>query len=263
MKTEIAIITLNANSPEVQELLGLLAEQKLEAKIVLGVDGRDCFPTLEDGESIDRKRSLKMHQRELTKSEVGCYLSHFRTIKNAYNQGLERICLLEDDVLIEPDFAEVLSSVGKLSDEFEHIRLMGLKRHKRKKICTVGRHHQLTRPTKGLCGTQGYVINRSGMEKVLQHGHTVLIPIDKFYDHFWDIGLKSYCIEPHTILERPFIKSSIVKIPRKDIRINRLRKHFLKLYKGTKRRIYILRYWNKFFPAVKPKIPMGRTVRIR
>ena len=266
MRTTIKIITLNPNSAEVLELSNLLDSQGLAHDVVPGVDGRKEFPLLEKGESIDQLGSLRTQQIKLTKSEVGCYLSHFRIIKKAYNSGLERVCILEDDVLIEPDFGEVLLSLETLSDEFEHIRLMGLKRHKRKNIRQVSKHHQLTRPVKGLCGAQGYIINRCGMEKVLQHGHVIAEPIDKFYDHFWSINLKSYCIEPHIIWERPITKSSIIKISRdaatKPIG-KRLRKHIVKLQRGFKRRMYIMKNWNEFLPAEKSAHVMGKTSRIR
>jgi len=266
MKTSIAIITLNPASEDVQELVSLLASQGLTGTLVEGVDGRNEFPTLIDGERIDQNRSLKRQLVELTKSEVGCYLSHFRTIKNAYDRGLGRICILEDDVLIEPGFKEVLASIEKLPDEFEHVRLMGLKLHRRKNVCEIGENHMLTRPVKGLCGAQGYVLNRSGMEKILRHGSTISEPIDKFFDHFWDIDLKCYCVEPHVIWERTITKSTIVKICKHDATRSFpkfLRKHILKIRRGFKRRVYILRNLTGFLFAKKPEIAMGRTARIR
>lgn len=266
MKIKTAIITLNPGFEKVHELSRLLADQDLRYEVVLAADGREEFPLLEEGEHLDQSKSLKMRLVELTKSEVGCYLSHFRTIKKAYNAGLKRICIIEDDVLIEPDFSEVLDSLEALPEEFEHIRLMGLKRHRRKIICQLDKRHQLTRPVKGLCGTQGYVLNRSGMEKVLQQGCVISEPIDKFYDHFWDIDLKSYCVEPHIIWERPIVESSIVKKSR-DNAVNSssklLRKYAVKLRQSFKRRVHILKHWNDFLPAEKSAIPMGKTARIR
>jgi glycosyl transferase family 25 len=264
IKTTIAIITLDPESDRFQELLSLLSNQGLSVEIVEGVDGRKQFPPLEHGESVDQDRSLKIQLVELTRSEIGCYLSHFRTIKNAYEKGLERICILEDDILIEPDFKEVLGSIEKLSDEIEHVRLMGLKCHKRKDICGISKNHRLTRPVKGLCGTQGYVLNRRGMKKVLQCGSSISEPIDKFYDHFWDIDLRSYCIEPHVIWERPIIKSSIIKTSRKQASkpfSKLLRKHLVKLSRGFKRRAYVFKHWNDFSPAIKPSTSMGKTAR--
>lgn len=266
MKTSIAIITLNPASAQVQELSNFLSNQGLANEIIQGVDGRKSFPILEENEHVDRNETLKMRFGELTKSEVGCYLSHFRTIKKMYNSGIDRLCILEDDVLIEPNFSHVFNELKILPDEFEHVRLMGLKRHKRKDIFKIGTDHRLTRPVKGLCGTQGYILSRSGMKKILTRGHVIAAPIDKFYDHFWDIDLKSYCVEPHIIWERNIIKSSIVKSStRKATRSlgKFVQWHINKLKRGLKRRAYILKYWNDFLPANKQIGEIGRTARIR
>ncbi len=266
MKIPIAIITLNPDSTRVRELSSQLTEQNLTYEIFLGVDGRNEFPSLKEGERIDQSQSLKKQLVELTKSEVGCYLSHFRAIKKFYEAGLKQICILEDDVLIEPYFGEVLHSLEALSKKIEHVRLMGLKRHKRKNVCQLDKRHKLIRPLKGLCGTQGYVVNRCGMRKILHHGNVIAEPIDKFYDHFWDINLRSYCVEPHIIWERPVVKSSISKVSKDEAAkpIGKfLRKHLVKLQRGFKRRAHLLRYWNDFFPAKKSAIPMGKTARIR
>lgn len=266
MKIPIVIITLNPDSAQAYELSNLLTGQGLDYEIALGADGREQFPPLKAGERIDQIKSLKTRLVKLTRSEVGCYLSHFRTIKKFYNAGLDRVCILEDDVLIEPDFKAILASIEALSDEFEHIRLMGLKRHRRKNVFQLDNSYQLTRPVKGLCGTQGYVINRCGMEKVLRHGHVITEPIDKFYDHFWNIKLKSYCVEPHIIWERPVVESSITKESRGRATkpIGKLmRKHVVKMQQGFKRRLHILKHWNDFLPAEKSSGKLGKTARIR
>ena len=35
--------------------------------------------------------------RDLTPGEIGCGLSHYSTIENAYNEGFENILILEED----------------------------------------------------------------------------------------------------------------------------------------------------------------------
>jgi len=263
---QIYILSLAPNSNEVTELLAQLKSQNLKGEVLLGVDGRKGFPAVEQDENINQTRSLKMRLVELTSGEIGCYLSHLRAIKKAFKQGYERICILEDDVLIEDDFATILSEVKNLSSEVELVRLMGLKTHKRKIVDRLGESHNLTRPIKGLCGTQGYVLNRSGMQKVIYRGSSVAEPIDKFYDHFWDIDLKTYNIEPHLIWERTDTKSAIAKISRnkaaKPLR-KRISKHYIKIVRSLKRRAYILKYQSEFKPATIPIGKMGRTARMK
>jgi len=265
MEIPVHIITLNPKAAPVQKLKGQLAAQGITANLFPGVDGRKEMPPLQEGESINQHRSLEMRMIELTPSEIGCYLSHLRAIKKAYNTGLSRICLLEDDVLVEDTFCAILSEVETLPEEVEFVRLMGLKVHKRKIVSSLGNTHRLTRPVKGLCGTQGYVVNRAGMKKIIERGSEISEPIDKFYDHYWDIDLHSYAIEPHLIWERVADFSTIAKQSRGNATKpldKRIKKHQVKLSRGNRRRIYMLRHWNEFAGASKPKGKQGRTERI-
>jgi glycosyl transferase family 25 len=266
MSIPIRIITLNPESDPVRELRNELKKQGLDSEPSLGVDGRNGTPALIDDEVIDQEESLKMRMVELRNAEIGCYLSHYRLVKKAFEQQYERICILEDDVLIESSFADVLQAIDDLPSTFEFVRLMGLKRHRRKTLQALTPEHHLIRPHKGICGTQGYVINRIGMQKVIAAGKRIAEPIDKFYDHFWDYGLECFGVEPHTIWERTNTQSSIVKESRQRATkplFARIRKHVVKLSRGFKRRRFIAQRTSQFYPAAPQKGKIGKTVRIR
>lgn len=265
MNVNIKIITLNPESANVQELRRQLAEQGLQSTCFPGVDGRKGMPELEPDESINQARSLKMNLIEMTSTEVGCYLSHLRVINEAYKAGTPRLCVLEDDVLIENTFKSVLLKILELPDEVEFVRLMGLKMHKRKLVIKLDESNYLTRPVKGLCGAQGYVINRAGMKKVIDVGCNISEPIDKFFDHYWDIPLKCYGIEPHLIWERPRKGSSVAKQSRDHASKplgKSIQKHLVKLVRGFRRRSYMMKHWREFSPATRPTKKLGRTERI-
>lgn len=262
MNIPVQIITLAPESAPVQELLKQLVKQGIAANTSLAVDGQKEMPSLLPEESINQTQSLKIRLIELSPSEIGCYLSHLRLIKKAYAENIPRLCILEDDVLIENSFKQVLSKIKELPNEIEFVRLMGLKLHKRKILSPLGDSHKLTRPVKGLCGTQGYVINRKGMELVLACGNTISEPIDKFFDHYWDIPLRCYCVEPHLIWERPRTPSSITRGNASKSLLKRIRRHQIKLTRSFRRRIYILRQITDFTPASKPTEKPGKTDRI-
>lgn len=259
----ILIITLNAESENVQALQKSLRDQGLESKIFSAVDGRHETPRLEADESIDQELSFRQRLMTLSNSEIGCYLSHLRAIKEAYRTGANHICILEDDVNIEENFSSVLSAIIDLPEEFEFVRLMGLKIHKRKIIKNIG-NVKIVRPVKGLCGTQGYVLNRSGMKKVIKQGSKLTKPIDKFYDHFWKINLNAFCVEPHIIWEIPS-QSSVKKMFGENIKstiTQRLGYKTNKFMNSLSRNIYTILRFREFYPAKKIKKPQGKTARI-
>lgn len=247
------------------ELFEELSMMGLAAETFDAVDGRSDFPELQADERIDQKKSLKWQQIQLTSAEVGCYLSHLRIIKEAHSAGLQHICILEDDILPEPFLADALKAIQALRSEHELIRLMGLKIHPRKVIQPLGDLAHLTRPAKGVCGAQGYVVNRSGMEKIIKKGSSIAEPIDKFYDHFWDIDLACFCVEPHAIWEREHTQTTIKKNSRDVVTkplLARLRKHINKVRRSMKRRCYMATRSIHFFPNAAPPLPLGRTKRI-
>lgn len=261
----VRVITLNSESSHCRALVDALTAQQVNHELVAGVDGRHEMPALSADETLDQARSLGRRQVLLTSSEVGCYLSHLRAIRTAYEAGLERLCMLEDDVELEPSFAEVLTALASLGTDVELVRLMGLKIHKRKLVAPLATEHMLTRPVKGLCGTQGYVINRAGMEKVLRHGAVIAEPFDKFLDHFWEIDLRCYAVEPHVICERPS-ESTIRKNSRDKAAkpfAARLSKHVVKIKRSINRRAYLGQRRAEFHPAEKPAERPGRTARMR
>ncbi|WP_226646163.1 glycosyltransferase family 25 protein [Microbulbifer variabilis] len=250
----------------INQLLSALKSQRLRASQIAGVDGRRGIPKLEADEVICNNITRWRHLCELKSSEIGCYLAHLRAIRQAYQAGLQRACILEDDVLLEDDFGRVLAELERLSPEVEMVRLMGLKVRKRKIIrCLNDGVHKLVRPERGWCGAQGYLINRRGMEKVLGYANRIFEPIDKVFDHFWQFDLKLYGVEPHLLWETEHT-SSIVKSNVHKASVARWLywlHPFGKFWRSIQRHIYLYRYKKEFYPAEKPKQRLGRTARIK
>jgi len=250
----------------VRGLLGSLKFQRLRTSLVSGVDGRAGTPRPEADEIICNATTRWRHLCELKNSEIGCYLAHLRAIRHAYLAGLNRVCILEDDVQLEPDFGAVLAELERLPDEMEMIRLMGLKVRKRKVIKPLNDGiHKLVRPERGWCGAQGYLINRQGMEKVLGYANRIFEPIDKVFDHFWQFDLKLYGVEPHLLWETEHT-SSIIKSNAGRTSVARWLywlHPFGKLWRSAGRHIYLQRHRRAFYPAQKPKDKPGRTARMK
>lgn len=261
----ISIISLDPSKPDVQTLLADLNSQGVQATIADAVDGRRQFPVLMEGETLDSDKSIGRRFISLTDTEVACYLSHLRAIRKAYEDGVEKLCLLEDDISLEDNFAGVLKEVFNLPEEFEFVRLMGLKRHRYKRLQSLDNSTYLVRPIKGFCGAQGYVINRAGMKIMIDKASVIWEPIDKIFDHYWETNMRCYAVVPHVIWERPS-SSSIAKKSRRKGASNfwlKLKSHWFKLSRSIHRHWYVLWRWSEFRPTVKPPKMMGKTQRMR
>lgn len=265
MKILNSIITLHPQSESTQALVTALKENNVIVNSFFGADGRKNIPPLQDEESINSKEMRLRHNRDLHGSEIGCYLSHLRAIREAYNSGADRLCVFEDDVQLENGFQQVYSKVTTLSDEVEFVRFMGLKVRKRKVVQPLHEDYMLVRPERGLTGTQGYMINRRGMEKVLKAGSALYEPIDKFFDHFWEYGLRAYAVEPHVIYEND-ANSNITKKSHEPIKLSVVHKVKAALYKGIRslgRHKHLNTHRSEFYPAIMPEGSVGKTKRIK
>lgn len=258
------IIALNPDNPVALELQSTLRAQGIDASIRQAVDGRQQMPVLQGDERLSPHQTLLYRQAPLTSAELGCYLSHFRLIREAYDAGLSHLCLFEDDVVAEPGIGDLLRDIVTLDDDTHLVRLMSLKIHKRKVIRPMVGGYTLVRPLRGALGTQGYVVNRTGMKKILDFGATIYLPIDKLYDAFYLYDLKCFSVEPHAVYEitRPTSVKKARKLETPGLSI-RLMSALNKLGRSIRRRQYYFMHRNEFFPAQKPTHTVGKTKRIK
>lgn len=264
MSLKAWIIALNPENPVALELQRTLQEQGIDASIRQGVDGRQQMPTLQGQEQLSQRKAMIYRRAELTTAEVGCYLSHYRLIHEAYHGGLSHVCLFEDDVVAEPGLGALLQSIVQLDDGKHLVRLMSLKIRKRKVLDALAGGFTLVRPLRGALGTQGYVLNRTGMKKVLEFGATISMPIDKLYDSFFLFGLNCYSVEPHAVYEivRPTSVKKTTSNSQTSAGFTALWQ-LNKLHRSLMRRFDHLANWNEYHPAQRPKDVPGKSGRLR
>lgn len=263
MQLKAWVISLDDQKPLPTQLVDYLRKHDFDAEIFPAVDGRSGVPVLKESESINEQRAITYRRRTLTSSEIGCYLSHLRAIRSAYEQGYQYVAVFEDDVIPEDDLAATLIACQQLDPQKHMVRLMELKPTKRKIIGPLGNHHSLTRPMRGTLGTQGYVLNRRGMERVLAYGSEVCMPIDKLYDNFFLYGLHCYAVEPHVIYEAASSSNVSKAGALHHTPWVMLRWQVYKLVRSLRRRLYLLRHAKEMLPAEKSKTKPGKSKRIR
>lgn len=255
---QVSVISLDHDSKNCRRVCESLVDMGIEHSVFSAVDGRKGFTPLLDGEFVDHHLAMLKRRSALTSTEVACYLSHYRLIKQAYKAGVDKLLVLEDDICFENNFKEVFDSVIMLPVYYEMVRLMGLKPKPRKILSDIAPGVKITRPVYGLLGTQGYVLNRVAMEKIIDSGGNISEPIDKFYDRYWDIDMRCFCVEPHVIWEIDQA-TSVVKSREKSMPISKIQKFSSKLYRimnSIKGRLYRLYRCSQFFPSkIQTEIP--------
>ncbi len=133
----------------------------LDYELVEAVDGGKLSPQ-ELSATYSPKAALALIDRELTRGEVGCSLSHLRLYQRQIDLGLEEVVILEDDVVVDPSFIEIMDRRAALPPDWELVLFHRLdtqvsywgsrpfdQRHRCVKFASIayGTHGYLLRPS--------------------------------------------------------------------------------------------------------------------
>ncbi|HIW07561.1 MAG TPA: glycosyltransferase family 25 protein [Candidatus Ignatzschineria merdigallinarum] len=128
----------------------------------------------------------------LTKSEIGCALSHLKIYQEMVDASLPYAIILEDDVVLPDDFKEFSEKISESID------------HSSSKVISLGKANKITLLRKYFSynsygeytavtgfGTYAYVINLAAAKSLLQHLMPIRYEADMFM-HFRENGWLKY-----------------------------------------------------------------------
>lgn len=141
-------------------------------KRIKGVDGKE-LKDLKKGSTdeiyYENEFNITKNEFNITKSELGCTLSHLKAIKYAYDHQLDKVIIIEDDISFElmPLWE---NTIPELIHEIKNWDIIKL--HSVKYIENIDKKH-LTLPFGKYknynWGTKVYIINKNGMENILNN----------------------------------------------------------------------------------------------
>jgi len=145
----------------------------------------------------DSAERIRRFGYDLSDGELGCFLSHLACAKRAFEAGWSRVVIMEDDVEVDDDFAEVVGRVLALDDRFDFVRLCGLRRRPMRFRASLTAGRRLERSLGPACGTQCYALSRRGMEKFMRMGERIVMQVDIALDRYWENGLETFAVQPY------------------------------------------------------------------
>ena len=158
----------------------------------------------------DAVRAKRRFGRALSDTEVSCFGSHYRAWRNLLDSSDSQRIVLEDDVLVDWNSLDRLSSVnlGQLGLHLVRLYATHPFRHRLVTHRFLGPHLHLIEARGLYLGAQGYVITRLGAERLIAQANPVDSPLDWLMTRYWDSGLPNYCLFPFPLIER-FVPSNI------------------------------------------------------
>lgn len=201
------LINLKSAKNRLSRMTNILNEKGLRYELVEAIDGR----ILSQGEInglYSRFRSWLILNRQMTRSEIGCALSH----KKAYHKLLatsEQSCVIfEDDIIVSDLINDAIDLAQETisTERPEVILLSAFDEESSQAPSELGVYNPIGFPW---C-TDGYVVNRKAAELILRVNTPICICADGWYRWRDCYGLSVKRVYPTTVSQdRGMIESSV------------------------------------------------------
>ena len=192
------------------------------------------WPKVEADEAdylYSKKLNNNQYYKLLSNGEKGCYASHIKVWDFLLKSAANKIVVLEDDISLNDDLEKVLDAIDNLNEDWDMIKLIGRKGHEKIKSskALIG-NYSLIRYKKIPSCTTGYVVSRTGAEKLLSSRVPFGRPVDVDLRFFWENNLKILGIHPAVIsLADSSAESSIWSTREKNSFTSRMKKFKMKV----------------------------------
>ena len=191
----IFVISLARAAARREKVRAQLNSLGLRYTMIDAVDGA----ALDLAQYSDRLRFDKwkfLRGRELSRGEIGCFLSHYQLWEKLAAQQTQCALVLEDDISPDENFAEVAAAAAKVKWWWDVILLSARKRYKIDRVlCDLPHGRRLVRFNKRVGTTRAYLINQSGIKKLLGICRDISAPIDWRYAEWWLNGIEYYAVD--------------------------------------------------------------------
>lgn len=146
----------------------------------------------------DAKRARLLHQRDLSKGEIACALSHQAAMREFLNSGENSCLIVEDDVLFSPAIGLFLKDlelwlkcrcdipICVVLSEAHAVRYWTA----RKWLGKIKRTHPIE-----IFGALAYVLNRAGAELVLRINSVPIHTLSDYWSYYKKFGLYLYGVD--------------------------------------------------------------------
>ena len=146
--------------------------------------------------------------RDVTPAEIGCFASHRSMWQKCVELG-EPIMVMEDDFQLLPGFADAVTQVAGLIEDFGFIRLQDEKRARKERVAARGAY-TVWRYTKAPHSCMCNAITPSVAEQFVEMTRVVREPVDVFVKKFWQHGQPIYGLTPYTVTESSLSPKSCI-----------------------------------------------------
>jgi glycosyl transferase, family 25 len=197
----IFLINLDRSPARLQFMSAQAAQHGLTFERIRAVDGLTEIPTWLKGQ-FDAASGM-------SDGEIGCYASHLGICALIKEQKIPAAIVLEDDALLDPDFAETCqSAIASAPAGWDIIHLSTQFKRQHYPISPFGNGRSLVRYTRLPSNSAAYAISAAGAAKLLNSGSRCR-PYDLEFRYAWIRDLDVVGVYPPPARQHTDIPSTI------------------------------------------------------
>ncbi len=194
MPTDVFVINLDRSPDRLAKMDQRLKALDMRYTRITAVDGRFLDPALRTA-----PLGAERYFRPMENGDYGTYQSHRLCWQRVVDAGLEWAIVLEDDVILAPEFAAVPAAVAQLPCAWDVIKLFnGWRKRRVWPLMAVGAF-TVVAYNKIPAGAQGYVVSRRGAQRLLREHRRMMRPIDIDMQYWWETGTEVIGFTPFPV----------------------------------------------------------------
>lgn len=145
----------------------------------------------------DSKRNKSHHHRDLTKGEIGCYISHRKAWQAIIDQESEFALVLEDDISVNNNIIDCFKLIDK-SEGWDILKLSDTENVKVANSKRLNSEFELVSYNKVPNRTMAYLITRQAAKKMLSQTR-FFRPVDVDVQCYADFGISVCGLRPNCV----------------------------------------------------------------
>jgi len=175
-----------------------------------GPDGRK-LERAEIEEAYDEGKTRKNLGRVMSPSEIGCTMGHRAIYKKMMDENIEKACILEDDVVLDDDFPQILAFLDDFNFKNTVVKLDNYL--ERNTFCSMWVNERISdrvmlrKPVTTQWMTWGYVMDRRAAMSILQAWPKIEFVCDDWKRMGAAVELR--CVQPAVVHQNVTLESAI------------------------------------------------------
>jgi len=230
MKVQGYIISMARAEKRLEHVRRIMAECTLEYHRFDAIDGRQLTDA-----AIDKVYRRGFHQPsypfDLTRGEIGCFLSHRSVWKKIAEGDSPGALVLEDDIEILPGFGEALRFAVEAAPPCSYVQFQTRELKGAYQEIAFSKDHQLVLPKITPLRATAQWITRQAATQLVEATEVFDRPIDTFVQMRWLHGVEVLVVTPPCVREiSGELGGSVINEPKpKKFRLPKLSRDFKRL----------------------------------